>query len=153
MPDRETSVFVFLELPMRGRSQDGPPSSAARFHRRPRVDRQIVTGGQERHRHRWPGPRNCSCLYSSARLPFRSFPLKCQQKTMHKRKTAEENRVQGDTTQEWGRREKGMPARRGKQHVQLPAGFCLSKARFPRPRTGPRTAFVRRKLPTLYWAF
>lgn len=56
---------------------------------------EAPSGGQT-DRNRRPGKappqmataRSSSCLYSSARLPFRSFPLKCQQKTMHKRKSA-----------------------------------------------------------------
>lgn len=41
--------------------------------------------------------------------------------------------MQGDTTQEWGRTEEGMLARRGKQHVQLPGGLLSQHGAFPLP--------------------
>ncbi|KAL3184843.1 hypothetical protein MRX96_030738 [Rhipicephalus microplus] len=72
--------------------------------------------------------RSFPCLYSWA-----SVPLKGQQKTMHKRKTADENRAQGDTAQEWGRREEGMLAWRG-QTARAAAGRPLSQhGAFPSP--------------------
>ncbi|KAH8018737.1 hypothetical protein HPB51_011369 [Rhipicephalus microplus] len=108
--------------PAFGVADEERASSAAHFQRRPRVDRRIVTGGQESQAPQMATARSCPCLYSSA-----SVPLKGQQKTVHKRKTADENRAQGRHCAGVGSKRRGH-AGGGKQHVQLPAGLCLSTA-------------------------